>query len=114
MAAEESQNTGGARRPQTTSSNHSRTMIMEAPLMVRQLEDCDRKLPAISATKSVNGNLERTSEHDFNPLTVNRTDGATIKGGGISHNGGTTLGDERSRSARLSLGVTRLRPSSLL
>ncbi|MQM17957.1 hypothetical protein Taro_050940 [Colocasia esculenta] len=114
MAAEESQNAEGARRPRTTSFNHSRTMIMEAPLVVRQLVDRDCKLPAISANKSVNGNLGRTLEHNFYPLTVNRTDGATIKRVGISHNGGTTLGGRRSRPARLSLLVTRPGPSSLL
>ncbi|MQL91197.1 hypothetical protein Taro_023800 [Colocasia esculenta] len=79
---------GRARRPRTTFFNCSRTTIMEAPLVARQLEDRDRKLPAISATKSVNGNLRRTPEHDFYPLIVNRTDGATIKGGGISHTRG--------------------------
>ncbi|MQM05942.1 hypothetical protein Taro_038761 [Colocasia esculenta] len=46
---------GRARRPQTTSFNRSRMMIMEVPLVARQLEDRDRKLPIISATKSING-----------------------------------------------------------
>ncbi|MQM01813.1 hypothetical protein Taro_034572 [Colocasia esculenta] len=114
MATEESQNAEGARRPRTASFNRTRTTIMEAPLVVRQFVDRDRKLPAISATKSVNGNLGRSLKRDFYPLTVNHTDGATIKGGGVSHNGGTTLGGERSRSARLFLEVTRLGPSSLL
>ncbi|MQL69875.1 hypothetical protein Taro_002182 [Colocasia esculenta] len=96
MAAEESQNAEGARRPRTASFNCSRTTIMKVPLVVRQLVDHDRKLPAISATKSVNGNLGRSPEHDFHPLTINHTDGATIKGRGVSHNRGTTLGGERS------------------
>ncbi|MQM13161.1 hypothetical protein Taro_046083 [Colocasia esculenta] len=77
MAAEESQNAEGARRPWTTSFNRSHTTIMEAPLVVRQLEDRHRKLPAISTTKSVNGNLRRTPEHDFYPLTVQHSAAGT-------------------------------------